>query len=684
MYLIITFVYCEGDDNAIQEVLPVSTTTSAPSTSSSPSSIPTQEVNVSDGKTENPCSSYRCGDYSSAKILTNHINHFFRHNDEDGNDIFNNTNWTAVFEVKERSPFRFLKAGVSCAKDSKNRMIFDNDFIERNNPSDMVWDVINTSASTSTSTSTSSTAGTNDDLTYNNFNFTDFANKYNISTNNFTMEGGIQSNINGDDSSTTKKRNREKSFKIPSNIHINIYAINDQLEFRYNSCPQNMITPVIDIITPFEINNKTYGGVNTTNLRFVWNKQQIITGAPKYWESFYSEDPLNDGMMNVTLELWVPKWILETTTIICPRIDYTLGIEIGGSVDSGDGDYNNSNNEKAAATTTANNTNDTNIEEEGDLPLLLTHGPPRSLTVLNFGIGTELVIDINTSTSTNTTTNNNTNNTSTTSGSGSNSDSSSNKSTNNSSINMLELLYIDQTLNSEVRIQTDDNVNGTILMVGSNMQAAIVLTEDSQLSNDDEKRDDGNGNEDGDDISIILNGFQQVVTVMGKYEEIVLGGNSIALYTTEGCSAADRVTRPGVFTACFEIDTTNISSYYSDELKVEISTITVDDLATITESDGSLYIFQDSVTYINFTNVNVTSANTNRRINNPTPGGLKPLSPVVVLPTCLVATTIIEFNCNPLSSGSSVSTTSITYSNKNKMWSYIATSIVIATTIINN
>jgi hypothetical protein len=491
-------------------------------------------------------------------------------------------------------------------------------------------------------------------------------------------------------SSTTKKRRREKSFKIPNNIHINIYAIDDQLEFRYRSCPSDMITPVIDIIKQFEINNKTYG-VNTTNLRFVWNKNAMTGGVPNYWEKTNPGDP-NDGLRNVTLELWVPKWILETTTIICPQIDYTLGIKIGGTVDSGDGNYNNNsnknNNETTTTTTTTaattNITNDTNIEEEGgDLPPLLTHGPPRSLTIFNFGIGTELVIDIYTSISTSTTTNNNTSKT--TSGSGSDSDSSSNTSTNNSSINMLELLYIDQTLNSEVRIQTDQNVYGTILMVGSNMQAAIVSTEDSsQMISDGEKRDDGNGNGDGDDISITLNGFQQVVTVMGKYEEIILGGNSIALYTTEGCSEADRVTRPGVFTACFEIDPTNTSSYYSDELEVEVPAITVVDLAIIQESDGSLFAFQDSLTYVNFANVNVTGAKTNRRNNNPTPGGLKPLSPMVVLPMCLVATNISEFNCNPLSSGSTVSTTSITFSSKNNIWSYIAISIVIATTIINS
>ncbi|OEU15742.1 hypothetical protein FRACYDRAFT_261822 [Fragilariopsis cylindrus CCMP1102] len=553
---LIYHIVSEGEDTDIQDVQPVSTT-SAPFTSSSPSTNPTQEPN-----TAIACSNYGCGDYSAAENLTDNINVFFKHHDEGENDIFNDINWTAVFEVKERSPFQFLKAGVSCAYDSVRPM----------------FDII-------------------------------------ISTNNFTTED-IQSN----NSSTNSRSRREKSFKIPNNIHINIYAIDDQLEFRYSSCPPTMIKPVIDIIKQFEINNKTYG-VNTTNLRFVWNKG-AMTGAPNYWEE-------NDGLRNVTLELWVPKWILETTTILCPRIDYTLGIEIGGTVDS------------------------------------------------------ELVIDINTSTST--ATNNNTSNT--TSGSGSDSDSSSNTPSNNSSISMLELLYIDQTLNSEVRIQTDQNVNGTILMVGSNMQAAIVSTEDSsQVISDGEKRVDGNGNGDGDDISIILNGFQQVVTVMGKYEEIVLDGNSIALYTTEGCSKADRVARPGEFTACFEIDPTNASNYYSDELKVDVSMMTVDNFAVIKEPDGSLYEypFQDSVTYLNFTNFNVTGTEMYRRNNNPTPGGLKPLPPLVVLPTCSVATNISKFNCKPLSSGSTVSTTSITFSGKNNIWSYIATSIVIATTIINS
>jgi len=115
-------VYSEGEggDTDIQEVQPVSTT-SAPSTSSSPSSIPTQ-----DQSNVKSCSSYGCGDYSAAENLANNINAFFRHDDDDEgeNDIFNDINWTAVFEVKERSPFQFLKAGISCASNS-DRTMFD-------------------------------------------------------------------------------------------------------------------------------------------------------------------------------------------------------------------------------------------------------------------------------------------------------------------------------------------------------------------------------------------------------------------------------------------------------------------------------------------------------------------------------------------------------------------------------
>jgi hypothetical protein len=111
-------VYGEGEDTDIQEVQPVSATF-APSTSSSPSSIPTQEPN-----TIISCTSYRCGDYSAAENLADNINDVFKHDDEDEDDLFSDTNWTAVFEVKERSPFQFLKAGVSCAFDS-DRMMFD-------------------------------------------------------------------------------------------------------------------------------------------------------------------------------------------------------------------------------------------------------------------------------------------------------------------------------------------------------------------------------------------------------------------------------------------------------------------------------------------------------------------------------------------------------------------------------
>ena len=118
--LIITFVYSEGEDTDIQDVQPVSTT-SAPFTSSSPSTIPTQEPLLN---TAIACSDYGCGDYSAAENLTDNINVFFKHHDEGENDIFNDINWTAVFEVKERSPFQFLKAGVSCAYDSV-RPMFD-------------------------------------------------------------------------------------------------------------------------------------------------------------------------------------------------------------------------------------------------------------------------------------------------------------------------------------------------------------------------------------------------------------------------------------------------------------------------------------------------------------------------------------------------------------------------------
>jgi len=297
------------------------------------------------------------------------------------------------------------------------------------------------------------------------------------------------------------------------------------------------------------------------------------------------------------------------------------------------------------------------------LTLLLTQGPPRSLTIINFGIGTELVVDINTDSTTNYT-------------SGSSNDKSNN--------NMLELKYIDQTLNSKIRIQTDQNVNGTIQMVGSNMQAAIVSKntstgtttnkDDSQISNDGEKRSDDSN----DDISIILNGFQQVVSVMGNYKEIVLGGYSIALYTTEGCSEADKVTRPGVYVACFEIDTTNMTAEHYPDESIEVAKIKEGVYTINQESGGSLYTFRDSISLINFTNTTTVGGANNRKSNNPTPGGIKPLFPIVILPTCLVATTMSEFVCSPFHSGSGL-TTIINYSDN--IWSYIA--IAIGIMIIN-
>mmetsp|Transcript_11075 Transcript_11075/g.12222 ORF Transcript_11075/g.12222 Transcript_11075/m.12222 type:complete len:221 (+) Transcript_11075:11-673(+) len=102
--LVITVVY-GNDEN----------TTLLPS--SAPSSITASTV-----------SSYNCGDYSTAEILTYNIMKGRNNND---------TNWTAIFKARERPPFQFLKAGISC--DHSDRMIFDNDHNERNNVKDMTW-----------------------------------------------------------------------------------------------------------------------------------------------------------------------------------------------------------------------------------------------------------------------------------------------------------------------------------------------------------------------------------------------------------------------------------------------------------------------------------------------------------------------------------------------------------------
>jgi len=197
-----------------------SNSTTVPTYTSSPSSVPTQNgSDTINSIKQDPCFDYRCGDYSNASKL------------DYGN--YDRINWTALFADRDSSPFQFIRAGVSCAY-NPNRMIFDNDSIKRNNAKQMSLNVIENSP-------------------LNGF----------INTSSLTNETG-----------ESEEDDDISSIKIPSNIHIRVYAIDDDLEFKYRSHPCDLIKPIYDVLPYLEMNNKTY--TNSSLLRFVWNRNVKI------------------------------------------------------------------------------------------------------------------------------------------------------------------------------------------------------------------------------------------------------------------------------------------------------------------------------------------------------------------------------------------------------------------------
>ena len=497
----------------------VPTTVSVSSSSEAPSSYPSENNNDNNNNgnnadpssNSNPCNSYTCGDYSSAHTLSSTIDKtsfpppgsaaatvVSGRNSTTTNNIV--LNWTAVFAAQNTTPFDFLYADISCPFDT-DRLIFANDQIARNTYK-------NTNAHVG-NTENRPALLTNDMLV----NVTDLLGVGEL----LGQDHEPNKNENNKESSTKKKTNKRKAkFQTPRMMHIHIYAIDDQFEFKYKSCPDDFLTPVIDYIPQFELdpimppnnpntnhnttNTKTNRYSNATSLRFVWNRN--IMTLPPFWSTLYPPGDTNNPQRKVTLELWVPKWILESTIIVGPRFDYSLGIDIGPIVDTGgaspspasvtgkqgvndgtdsndeddvdedDVDVDDDNNDNDNNTTTTNDTTTTankfdnkkyfqNSNYLNNRPVyLLTNGPPKVLTVYNTGIGTSLAININTEDIPTTKNNNNGNTVGNNSAYSNNNKNNSNN--NDNPNNMLELRYVDQSLNSIIRIQTDANVNGKL------------------------------------------------------------------------------------------------------------------------------------------------------------------------------------------------------------------------------
>jgi len=135
-------------------------------------------------------------------------------------------------------------------------MIFDNDHNKRNNVKDMIW----------------------------KYNITENGSK-NVSK-DYRMGDGDEDEASN---LSSKKSNKEISFKTPDNIHIHIYAIDDHLEFKYQSSPKDSVSPKIDIIPSFEVYNETYGNNNnSTSLRFIFSFSRSLPSFPLFrFVSFY-------------------------------------------------------------------------------------------------------------------------------------------------------------------------------------------------------------------------------------------------------------------------------------------------------------------------------------------------------------------------------------------------------------
>ena len=436
---------------------------------------------------DDACLNYQCGAYSLASPLHPTIKDAIDRRARASNLIHDEMVQFGNFPDEEgfrmENPPLFLIAGVSCAF-NHDWVIFDNDSIRRNNKAEsMVWDADNLA----------------DGLKATIDAFVDNTNRTNVS--DATTQLGIAS----------EEEYAGISLNVPKDIQIRIYAIDNDGEFRYRSHPCNIIAPLYVVSEELEFGNRTFE--NATTLEFVWNytASQKKRESPHLFGNLFSSHKYSN---DATLELWIPNRILETTTIMGPKYDYSLAIEVNG-------DLVDTARNKNDATSTQVSKNITNITEIEEISLLAKR-PPQKLTIWNDGINTKVAISIDTFSIGNIT-------------------NSSRIDSNNNPSNT-ELSVLDRSLNGVVEIRTDSNVHGLIQLDGSNTRASIV-------------RDDAPMASDGNPtiLNIFADGFRQILTVIGNHgTKISLGGISIALYTTEDCSKD--VSESGNHTGCMNVD----------------------------------------------------------------------------------------------------------------------------------
>ncbi len=261
---------------------------------------------------------------------------------------------------------------------------------------------------------------------------------------------------------------------VPQNIQIRIYAIDDDREFKYRSHPCNIIAPVFG---GFNVTFGRWNFINAPGLEFVWN----YTAIKETQHGFNWLERLACGedidSQDATLELWIPNRILESSTILGPKYDYTLAIEVNGDLED---------------TPITDNITAANVTANETSPRLLTTRSPQKITVWSDGIGTRVIASINASSVGNDTT----------------------------SIDDTKLEFFDRTLNGRVEIQTDSHVQGLIQLNGSNTRASMVQSDEAIAA-----------------MTIEAIGFRQVLTVSGQYDNItVVDDRSLFLFTTEECS----------------------------------------------------------------------------------------------------------------------------------------------------
>lgn len=181
-------------------------------------------------------------------------------------------------------------------------------------------------------------------------------------------------------------------------------------------------------------------------------------------------------------------------------------------------------------------------------------------------------------------------------------------------------------------------------MMGRNTRAAFVHQEVVATSGGEEDspfiKDNSEilsnikENENKNSMVISMDGFQQVLTVKGEYDRIVLEGESIAIFTTEECSSLNSLETMAVQAYCIEIANNSTGSSNNDT----------------TASPSS----QEAVYNLNFgTETKVNAKNIEAYITTATaPWGLQPLKiDGMDLRTCKEPTKHKLYNCNPLSSG---------------------------------